>query len=202
MDETYWQHSDPRSTVLAATPEFVEWWTHYLHPNVHYAAVAEDWRDVVETMTDLRANPRRAGGIAAKGQELALQLLSVETVDCFWWVLFAEMGVVVPTVGALPRRAKPLEDVLLWPPDAALTDRGGRGTLTVPLNTSLTRVISKFAHGQAWRRSSCEAPHQSKHLVWTATTKSTETDTPRDTTTTKTRTPTRVHTQRDKELSL
>jgi len=115
------------STVLAAVPEFGEWWTGLLRPGGHYAEVARDWHDAGRVLAALRADPGRARAIAARGQRLALSALTTAAVDCYWWRLLAAAAEVLPPPlpGPLPRHARPLDDVLLWPDGVGLSGRLG-----------------------------------------------------------------------------
>eukprot|EP00747_Dinoflagellata_sp_TGD_P178491 gnl/TRDRNA2_/TRDRNA2_27441_c0_seq1.p1 gnl/TRDRNA2_/TRDRNA2_27441_c0~~gnl/TRDRNA2_/TRDRNA2_27441_c0_seq1.p1 ORF type:complete len:459 (+),score=47.67 gnl/TRDRNA2_/TRDRNA2_27441_c0_seq1:130-1506(+) len=116
------------STVLAAEPEWAEWWTQLLRPGEHYAHVSPDWSDVAEVLRGLRKSPEEARALAESGQRFALAALSADAADCYWWRLLAAASAVLPrAAGAgLPARARPLEDVLLWPDNVALSaDTGG-----------------------------------------------------------------------------
>lgn len=112
------------STVLAVPPEFVEWWTHLLKPGVHFAEVAGDWSDAPGVLESLRRRPAEARALAVRGQRLALGALSPAAVDCYWWHLLDASSTVLPQPPArspLPRHARPLEDVLLWPDGVVLS---------------------------------------------------------------------------------
>ncbi|CAE8696824.1 unnamed protein product [Polarella glacialis] len=110
------------SVVLAAEPEFVEWWTQLLLPGVHFAPVMPDWSNAEPLMEMLRQQPSQAEAIAQRGQQLALKALSPTAVDCYWWKLLSAASTVLPpALDPLPTHARPLEDVLLWPDDVSLS---------------------------------------------------------------------------------
>lgn len=128
------------STVLAARPQFIEWWSGLLQPGYHYAEVMPDWTDSPSTIAALRADPARASAIATRGQALAMSLLSPLAVDCYWWQLLSASSRVLPQPDPavpLPPSARPLEDALLWPDDVYLSREatgpsGGRVQPVVP----------------------------------------------------------------------
>eukprot|EP00933_Yihiella_yeosuensis_P013971 TRINITY_DN12712_c1_g3_i1.p1 TRINITY_DN12712_c1_g3~~TRINITY_DN12712_c1_g3_i1.p1 ORF type:complete len:510 (+),score=52.84 TRINITY_DN12712_c1_g3_i1:36-1532(+) len=116
------------SVVLAAEPEFVEWWTALMLPGLHYAPVPENWEGVDILMQLLRDKPMAARAIARQGQNLALNALSPAAVDCYWWRLLYEASFVLPPPidgEELPSHARPLEDVLLWPDEVSLSEQNG-----------------------------------------------------------------------------
>jgi len=111
------------STVLAAQPNFVEWWTRLLAPGVHYANVSQDWSDADSVLAALRREPAKAQLIAEHGQRLAFSLLSSTAADCYWQKLLVSLAPLLPPPSQeLPARARPLEDVLLWPDDVGITE--------------------------------------------------------------------------------
>mmetsp|Transcript_24092 Transcript_24092/g.58578 ORF Transcript_24092/g.58578 Transcript_24092/m.58578 type:complete len:504 (+) Transcript_24092:24-1535(+) len=120
------------STVLAARQGWEEFWTRQLVPNKHFVEVAADWSDAKARLADLRSNQRKALSIAKRGQRLALDLLNDFAVDCYWAEIFSSAARFLPKP---PRRAKlpsfvrPIQDVLLFHNDDAITPDGIRSAV-------------------------------------------------------------------------
>eukprot|EP00439_Symbiodinium_sp_Y106_P072221 s2754_g13.t1 len=135
------------SLVLAQEPRFLEWWSRLLAPGVHYVPVEKSWANVQPLMQLLRQNPLQAARIARQGQRLAMAALSPTSVDCYWWMLLASSARVLPPAsGPLSLNARPLEDVLLLPDDAALSSlhglKGGISMQVAPKPETQDRSLS------------------------------------------------------------
>lgn len=120
------------STVLASRQGWEEFWTRQLTPNQHFVEVLADWSDAKARLEDVRRNQRKALSIAQKGQRLALDLLNDQAVDCYWAEIFSSAGQYLPKPpkrDKLPRFVRPIQDVLLFHSEDAITPDGIRSVV-------------------------------------------------------------------------
>mmetsp|Transcript_21500 Transcript_21500/g.64171 ORF Transcript_21500/g.64171 Transcript_21500/m.64171 type:complete len:435 (+) Transcript_21500:63-1367(+) len=113
------------SCVFASRPQWIEWWSRLLSPKTDYLEVRQDWSDAAEKLAEVRARPDGGHAIAEQGRRKALAILSEDAVDCYWLRLIEQAAVVLPPPSFLdedgvPRKAMPIEDVLLYPNNVIL----------------------------------------------------------------------------------
>lgn len=115
------------SCVFASAQDWIEWWTHLFAAEEDYIQVNPDWSDSPQRLAQVRARPDGGRKVAESGRRKALEVLSEDAVDCYWFRLIREAAKILPppmlfNIEDLPPSTKPIEDVLLYPNGAAITD--------------------------------------------------------------------------------
>jgi len=107
------EHLAAGQAVILQDFKYVEWFTPYMTPNVHYIPLQKDLKNLTQVLEWVRDHPKEVREIAQNGKEFYHKWLNLEMIDQHWYELMWRLAALTNEKGAERTRKGSMRKI--WP---------------------------------------------------------------------------------------